>query len=30
MPQSEYARAHGAAFDRLLRDAFGLPFLTYE
>ena len=30
MPPAEYARAHGAAFDRLLRDAFGLPSLTYE
>jgi len=30
MPQAEYARAHGAALDRLLRDAFGIPFLTYE
>ena len=30
MPPAEYARAHDAAFDRLLRDAFGLPSLTYE
>ncbi len=30
MPQSEFARAHTAALDRLLRDTFGLPSLTYE
>jgi hypothetical protein len=30
MPHAEYARAHAAALDRLLRDAFGLPTLTYE
>jgi hypothetical protein len=30
MPQAEYGRAHAAALDRLLRDAFGLPTLTYE
>jgi hypothetical protein len=30
MPQAEYARAHTAALDRLLRDTFGLPSLTYE
>jgi hypothetical protein len=30
MPDAEYARAHAAARDRLLRDAFGLPILTYE
>ena len=30
MPQAEYARAHAAALDRLLRDAFGLPTLIYE
>jgi hypothetical protein len=30
MPHTEYARAHAAALDRLLRDAFGLPSLTYE
>ncbi len=30
MPQAEYARARDAALDRLLRDAFGLPTLTYD
>lgn len=30
MPPGEYARAHTAARDRLLRDAFGLPTLMYE
>jgi hypothetical protein len=30
MPQAEFARAHTAALDRLLRDTFGLPSLTYE
>ncbi len=30
MPQAEFARAHTAALDRLLRDTFGLPALTYE
>ena len=30
MPPAEYARAHAAALDRLLRDTFGLPILTYE
>jgi len=30
MPEAEYARAHAAALDRLLRDAFGLPTLTYD
>jgi hypothetical protein len=30
MPQAEYARAHEAAVDRLLRDALGLPSLIYD
>ena len=30
MPQMEFERAHAAAFERLLRDAFGLPLLTYD
>lgn len=30
MPQAEFARARAAALDRLLRDALGLPLLTYE
>jgi hypothetical protein len=30
MPESEMARARAAAFDRLLRDAFGLPLLDYD
>jgi hypothetical protein len=30
MPQAEYTRARGAALDRLRRDAFGLPTLTYD
>jgi hypothetical protein len=30
MPPAAFERARTAAFDRLLRDAFGLPVLTYE
>ena len=30
MPPAEFARARAAALDRLLRDALGLPLLTYE
>jgi hypothetical protein len=30
MPPSELTRARSAALDRLLRDAFGLPRLTYD
>ena len=30
MPEAELARARAAAFDRLVRDAFGLPRLTYD
>jgi hypothetical protein len=30
MPEDEFARAHTAARDRLLREAFGLPHLTYD
>ncbi len=30
MPQAEVGRARSRAFERLLRDAFGLPLLTYE
>lgn len=30
MPAGEYARAHRAATDRLLRDALGLPVLAYD
>lgn len=30
MPQAEAGRARSRAFERLLRDAFGLPLLTYE
>ena len=30
MPEDEFARAHTAAHDRLLREAFGLPHLTYD
>jgi hypothetical protein len=30
MPPAALERARTAAFDRLLRDAFGLPVLTYE
>ena len=30
MPRAEYTRAHHAAVDRLVRDAFGLPGLTYD
>jgi hypothetical protein len=30
MPPSELSRAQSRAFDRLIRDAFGLPILAYE
>ena len=30
MPHQEFERAHAAAVDRLLRDAFGLPVLAYD
>jgi len=30
MPEDEFARAHAAARNRLLREAFGLPHLTYD
>jgi hypothetical protein len=30
MPPPAFERARAAAFERLLRDAFGLPVLTYE
>ena len=30
MPGTEFARAHTAAVDRLLREAFDLPLLTYD
>jgi hypothetical protein len=30
MPTAELERARSRAFDRLLRDAFGLPVLAYE
>jgi hypothetical protein len=30
MPSAELARARSRAFDRLLRDALGLPVLTYD
>jgi hypothetical protein len=30
MPPSELVRAQSRALDRLIRDAFGLPILTYE
>ena len=30
MPEAELTRARAAAFDRLVRDAFGLPLLTYD
>jgi hypothetical protein len=30
MPAAEFARAHSAALDRLLRDTFSLPSLIYE
>jgi hypothetical protein len=30
MPATEFVRAHAAAVDRLLREAFDLPLLTYD
>jgi len=30
MPTTEFVRAHAAAVDRLLREAFALPLLTYD